>query len=81
MGKRRRVLRAGRFYRLYFQMKGIFDTKNADRLLRPAGIRAPRVIDCLRQVFQQCDDSDWGNRPHRLIDPCSITSASCATAR
>lgn len=62
-GSRRRILREGHVYLPYFYMKMRFDTTNAERLLRPAGITPPNVRDYIRRVFQYCLDSDWGNKP------------------
>ncbi|HEX4322178.1 MAG TPA: SDR family oxidoreductase [Acidobacteriaceae bacterium] len=61
-GRRRRVLRDGRAYRDYFTMRMQFDTANAERLLGPAGIRPPHVLDYLDRLFHYCVESDWGRR-------------------
>ncbi len=50
-GKKRRVLRDGRAYRDYFTMRMQFDTGNAQRLLQPAGLAPPPVIDYLDRLF------------------------------
>lgn len=62
-GKKRRVLRDGRAYRDYFSMRMQFDTTNAERLLEPAGIRPPQVLDYLDRLFRYCVESDWGKKP------------------
>jgi hypothetical protein len=50
-GRKRRVLRDGRAYRDYFTMRMQFDTTNAERLLGPAGVRPPPVLDYLDRLF------------------------------
>ncbi len=65
-GRKRRVLRDGRAYRDYFTMRMQFDTRNAERLLAPAGLRPPRVVDYLDRLFHYCVASDWGRRPVAL---------------
>jgi len=62
-GKKRRVLRDGRAYRDYFTMKMQFDTTNAQRLLEPAGLCPPPVLDYLDRLFHYCIASDWGRKP------------------
>ena len=62
-GPKRRVLRDGRAYRDYFTMKMQFDTGNADRLLAPAGVQPPPVLDYLDRLFHYCVASDWGRKP------------------
>ena len=62
-GKRRRVLKQGRFYRPYLDMELEFDTTQADALLEPAGIRPPHVEEYLERLFAFCLESDWGRRP------------------
>jgi long-chain acyl-CoA synthetase len=62
-GRKRRVLRDGRAYRDYFTMRMQFDTSNAERLLGPAGICPPPVLDYLDRLFQYCVASDWGRKP------------------
>jgi len=62
-GRKRRVLRDGRAYRDYFSMRMQFDTTNAERLLEPAGVRPPHVLDYLDRLFQYCVASDWGRKP------------------
>lgn len=62
-GKKRRVLRDGRSYRDYFSMRMQFDTANAERLLAPAGIQPPQVLDYLDRLFHYCIESDWGRKP------------------
>lgn len=42
-GRKRRVLVDGRAYRDYFTMRLQFDTANAQRLLKPAGLSPPRI--------------------------------------
>jgi thioester reductase-like protein len=59
-GRKRRVLVSGRAYRDYFSMRMQFDTSTAERLLSPAGIRAPHVLDYLDRLFNYCVVSDWG---------------------
>jgi thioester reductase-like protein len=59
-GRRRRLLRTGRFYRPYLDMQLEFDTSQADGMLAPAGIRPPRVMDYLERLFAYCLESDWG---------------------
>src|SRR6202789_4279366 len=61
-GRRRRVLRDGRAYRDYFTMRMQFDTTNAERLLEPAGLRPPPVLDYLDRLFHYCVASDWGRK-------------------
>ncbi|MGA7340980.1 MAG: SDR family oxidoreductase, partial [Terracidiphilus sp.] len=62
-GRKRRVLRDGRAYRDYFTMRMQFDTANADRLLAPAGVCPPPVLDYLDRLFHYCVASDWGRKP------------------
>lgn len=62
-GRKRRVLVSGRAYRDYFSMRMQFDTSNAERLLSPAGIRPPHVLDYLDRLFNYCVASDWGRNP------------------
>ena len=62
-GRKRRVLRDGRAYRDYFTMRMQFDTANADRLLAPAGVCPPPVLDYLDRLFNYCVASDWGRKP------------------
>ncbi len=62
-GRKRRVLRDGRAYRDYFTMKMQFDTSNAERLLEPAGMCPPPVLDYLDHLFHYCLASDWGRKP------------------
>jgi long-chain acyl-CoA synthetase len=62
-GKKRRVLRDGRAYRDYFTMRMQFDTANAERLLEPAGVCPPPVLDYLDRLFNYCVASDWGRKP------------------
>lgn len=62
-GRKRRVLRDGRAYRDYFSMRMQFDTTNAERLLTPAGITPPQVLDYLDRLFHYCVASDWGRKP------------------
>jgi nucleoside-diphosphate-sugar epimerase len=62
-GPRRRVLRDGRAYRDYFTMRMQFDTSNAERLLQPAGIAPPPVLDYLDRLFHYCVASEWGRKP------------------
>jgi long-chain acyl-CoA synthetase len=61
-GKKRRVLRDGRAYRDYFTMRMQFDTTNAERLLEPAGVRPPHVLDYLDRLFNYCVASEWGRK-------------------
>ena len=61
-GKKRRVLRDGRAYRDYFTMRMQFDTTNAERLLNPAGIVSPPVLDYLDRLFDYCVASEWGRK-------------------
>ena len=62
-GRKRRVLRDGRAYRDYFTMRMQFDTSNAERLLQPAGIHPPPVLDYLDRLFHYCVASEWGRKP------------------
>ena len=62
-GKKRRVLRDGRAYRDYFTMKMQFDTTNAERILEPAGVCPPHVLDYLDRLFHYCVASEWGRKP------------------
>jgi nucleoside-diphosphate-sugar epimerase len=62
-GRKRRVLRDGRAYRDYFTMRMQFDTSNAERLLQPAGVSPPSVLDYLDRLFHYCVASDWGRKP------------------
>jgi thioester reductase-like protein len=62
-GRKRRVLRDGRAYRDYFTMRMQFDTSNAERLLMPAGVFPPPVLDYLDRLFNYCLASDWGRKP------------------
>jgi thioester reductase-like protein len=62
-GRKRRVLVSGRAYRDYFSMRMQFDTSTADRLLSPAGIRPPHVLDYLDRLFNYCVATDWGRNP------------------
>ena len=61
-GRKRRVLRDGRAYRDYFTMRMQFDTSNAERLLKPAGVMPPPVLDYLDRLFHYCVASDWGRK-------------------
>jgi thioester reductase-like protein len=61
-GRKRRVLRDGRAYRDYFTMRMQFDTTNAERLLAPAGLTPPHVLDYLDRLFNYCVASDWGRK-------------------
>ncbi|ADW70836.1 Male sterility domain protein (plasmid) [Granulicella tundricola MP5ACTX9] len=61
-GRKRRVLRDGSAYRDYFTMRMQFDTSNAERLLRPAGVSPPPVLDYLDHLFHYCVASDWGRK-------------------
>jgi long-chain acyl-CoA synthetase len=61
-GRKRRVLRDGRAYRNYFTMRMQFDTANAERLLDPAGITPPPVLDYLDRLFHYCVATDWGRK-------------------
>ncbi len=61
-GRKRRVLVDGRAYRDYFSMRMQFDTTNAERLLGPAGICPPQVMDYLDRLFHYCVASDWGRK-------------------
>lgn len=62
-GRKRRVLRDGRAYRDYFTMRMQFDTSQAERLLQPAGVSPPPVLDYLDRLFHYCVASDWGRKP------------------
>ena len=62
-GRRRRVLRDGRAYRDYFTMRMQFDTSNAERLLQPAGVSPPPVLNYLDRLFHYCVASEWGRKP------------------
>jgi len=62
-GRKRRVLIDGRVYRDYFSMRMQFDTTNAERLLSPAGISPPPVMDYLDRLFRYCVASEWGRKP------------------
>jgi len=62
-GRKRRVLRDGRAYRDYFTMRMQFDTTNAERLLGPAGLTPPPVLDYLDRLFHYCVASEWGRKP------------------
>jgi long-chain acyl-CoA synthetase len=62
-GRKRRVLRDGGAYRDYFTMRMQFDTTNAERLLGPAGLGPPQVLDYLDRLFLYCVTSDWGRKP------------------
>ncbi|MFP5204009.1 MAG: SDR family oxidoreductase [Acidobacteriota bacterium] len=62
-GRKRRVLRDGRAYRDYFTMRMQFDTRNAERLLQPAGITPPPVLEYLDRLFHYCVASEWGRKP------------------
>jgi thioester reductase-like protein len=62
-GRKRRVLVSGRAYRDYFSMRMQFDTSVAERLLAPAAIRPPHVLDYLDRLFNYCVASDWGRVP------------------
>jgi long-chain acyl-CoA synthetase len=61
-GRKRRVLRDGGAYRDYFTMRMQFDTNHAERLLQPAGIIPPPVLDYLDRLFHYCVASDWGRK-------------------
>jgi len=61
-GRKRRVLKDGRAYRDYFTMRMQFDTTHAERLLAPAGISPPPVMNYLDRLFHYCVDSEWGRR-------------------
>ena len=59
-GRRRKILRTGRFYRPYLSMRLQFDTARADAVLGAAGIAPPRVMEYLERLFAYCVESDWG---------------------
>jgi long-chain acyl-CoA synthetase len=61
-GTKRRVLVDGRAYRDYFSMRMQFDTTNAERLLGPAGLCPPPVMDYLDRLFHYCVASEWGRK-------------------
>jgi thioester reductase-like protein len=61
-GRKRRVLLDGRAYRDYFTMRMQFDTSNAKRLLEPAGVSPPPVLEYLDRLFKYCVESDWGRK-------------------
>ena len=61
-GRKRRVLVDGAAYRDYFTMRMQFDTTNAERLLGPAGILPPPVMDYLDRLLRYCVASDWGRK-------------------
>ncbi len=61
-GRKRRILHSGRAYRDYFRMRMQFDTTNAERLLQPAGVSPPPVLDYLDRLFHYCVASDWGRK-------------------
>jgi long-chain acyl-CoA synthetase len=61
-GRKRRVLVDGRAYRDYFTMRMQFDTTNAERLLGPAGVEPPPVMDYLDRLLNYCVASDWGRK-------------------
>jgi thioester reductase-like protein len=61
-GKKRRVLVDGAAYRDYFTMRMQFDTNNAERLLQPAGVCPPPVLDYLDRLFRYCVASEWGRK-------------------
>jgi long-chain acyl-CoA synthetase len=68
-GKKRRVIRDGGAYRDYFTMRMQFDTANAERLLAPAGLTPPNVLDYLDRLFYYCVASEWGRKPVALPNP------------
>jgi thioester reductase-like protein len=61
-GRKRRVLIDGRAYRDYFSMRMQFDTTNAARLLGPAGLFPPPVMEYLDRLFHYCVASEWGRK-------------------
>jgi long-chain acyl-CoA synthetase len=61
-GRKRRVLVDGRAYRDYFTMRMQFDTANAERLLGPAGLQPPPVMEYLDRLLNYCVASDWGRK-------------------
>jgi long-chain acyl-CoA synthetase len=61
-GRKRRVLVDGSAYRDYFTMRMQFDTTNAERLLGPAGVKPPPVMDYLDRLFNYCVASEWGRK-------------------
>ncbi|MGD1106205.1 MAG: SDR family oxidoreductase [Terracidiphilus sp.] len=61
-GKKRRVLIDGRAYRDYFTMRMQFETTNAERLLGPAGIFPPLVMEYLDRLLHYCVASNWGRK-------------------
>ena len=44
-------------------MRMQFDTSNAERLLKAAGVYPPPVLDYLDRLFHYCVASDWGRKP------------------
>ena len=61
-GRRRRIMQEGPVYRPYFRMRLIFDTRHADALLTPHGIRPPHVKDYIERILKYCVESDWGQK-------------------
>ena len=62
-GKRRRVLDSGRVYVPYLNYRASFDTTNARRDLRAAGLKVPSVREYFETLLRYCVASDWGKRP------------------
>ncbi len=76
-GKKRRVLRDGRAYRDYFTMRMQFDTTEAERLLAPAGLTPPHVLDYLDRLFNYCVASEWGRKA--VAEPGTVTKPETVT--
>jgi hypothetical protein len=58
----RKTLRTGLVYRPYLELRLQFDTTAADRVLEPAGIRCPAVVDYIDTIVDAAVESDFGHR-------------------
>jgi len=58
----RRIVKGGRLYLPYFAANPIFDTRESDAALEPAGIRPPPVADYFERLVHFAVASDFGRR-------------------
>lgn len=68
------VANKGGVFLPYLRHNPRFSTEQADRLLGPAGIRPPKVIDYFGIILRYAQRSDFGNREFEL--PAEVQSSS-----